>query len=71
MDMKTLLVYVVLFAFGILLFIVIQQAVSTTDMSVWTFEGHEGIASFLTVFPYIFLLAVILTPVYMIVEKKP
>ncbi len=69
-DTLELIVYCSLFVFGVILFPVLIQTIAATDMTVWTFSGHEGVAAFLTVFPYMFIIAMILGPAYMIMRLK-
>lgn len=70
MDTVELLVYACLFVFGIILCPVMIQAIAATDMTLWTFAGHEGVAAFLGIFPYIFLIGMTVGPVTMALRAK-
>lgn len=69
METKDTLVYVCIMVIGIILFPIIQSNISETNMGAWTFSGHEGVASFLSAFPYLFLLSMILVPSYLIIKE--
>jgi len=70
METLELLLYCCLFVFGIILFPVLIQGIASVDMTLWTFAGHEGVAAFLNIFPYIFLMAMTVGPVSMVLRSR-
>jgi len=70
METVDLLIYCAVFVFGIILFPIMIQGIAAVDMTAWTFAGHAEVASFLTVFPYLFLIGMITGPLYMILRLR-
>jgi len=70
MNLLKLFIYLLTMFFGIVLFVPLQQATMTTNYSLWTFTGHEAVAAFMPALPYIFLITLLLTPVYFIITGK-
>jgi hypothetical protein len=69
MDTAELLVCALLFLFGAGLFPIINNAISATNMTAWTFAGHELAASILGVFGYVYLGIMIFVPSAIIVRR--
>jgi len=66
MEVGRILTYVFLFAIGVGLFVFLQNFMMTLDMSGWTFGGHEFVTPILPVMPTVFLVLLIVVPIYFI-----
>jgi len=69
MEEQQMFFILMLMVFAIFLFIPIQNSIINLDIESWTFTGHEQVALFLPIFPYLYLVAVILIPVYTLIKK--
>jgi hypothetical protein len=69
MEYADLLVAILLFVLGAGLFPTINNAILATNMTAWTFTGHELAASILSVFQYIYLVTMITIPLAIIFKR--
>lgn len=69
MEVGHLLVYVFLMLFGIFFSSYFITYSVTLDTTTWTFIGHELISMMLPYMGWIFLMIVILVPVFFIVKE--
>jgi hypothetical protein len=69
MEVGKLIMYVFLILFGIGLFVYLQGFVQTLDMSGWTFGGASFVRTVIPAMPMIFLVVLIVIPVYFVVEE--
>jgi hypothetical protein len=70
MEISDILLYMIMMVFGVGFSALLIHEIASTDMTTWTFTGHEIAAGVLQVFPYIFLMAIIAFPVYHIMRHK-
>lgn len=63
-----ILLYVLTMLLGIGLFVALQSYVMALDMSLWTFQGAAFVKLVIPILPAIFLICIIVIPVYYIVE---
>ena len=68
MDASRIMFYTILMLFGIGLFVALQSYVIGLDMSAWSFEGAAIAKLIVPILPVLFLLGVVLVPVYFIME---
>lgn len=68
-EIKEYLVYCLLFVFSVVMFILIMDNIQTVETAGWTFTGHEFVASFLPVVPYLWLVGSLSVPIYLIVRE--
>lgn len=69
MDYGKILLYVLVILMGIFLYALLQGYMISLDTSGWTFLGHVEAAMFLQITPVLFLLALIVIPVYFIIQE--
>ena len=69
MDHGKMLLYVLVMLMGVMLFVLFQGYMMTLDTSAWTFLGHAEASAILQVTPTLFLITLILLPVYFIIKE--
>lgn len=69
MDYSKILLYVLVMLMGIFLFVLMQGYMIALDTSTWTFLGHIEAGAFLQITPVLFLISLIVIPVYFIVKE--
>jgi len=69
METEEVIIYSLLFIFGVGGFLLIQNAVPTLPMDTWTFTGHEIVASFMPYVSYLYLVAMLLVPTYKVFKE--
>lgn len=69
MEVNETLAYVLIFVFGIVFFVLINNTIINLDTSAWAFTGHDFVISFLPVIPWMFLVGCLMVPVYMVIKK--
>ena len=68
MEHGQILLYTLTMLFGIGLFVALQSYVMALDMTLWTFQGAAFVKLVIPILPVIFLICIIVIPVYFIVE---
>jgi len=68
-DYGKIMLYVLVILMGIFLYALLQGYMISLDTSSWTFLGHVEAALFLNITPVLFLISIILIPVYFIVQE--
>lgn len=63
------LLFILVFVFGVGMFVAMQNGFKTLDTSGWTFLGASFVISFLPVIPYLWLIGIIILNVYFIGVK--
>lgn len=69
MDYSKILIYAITMLIGIALFSILESYIITLDTSAWAFTGANFIISVLPILPILFLVGIIVVPVYFIVEE--
>jgi len=69
MEWDDMLIVGCLFVFLAILIPASTASILILNTSTWTFTGHAGVASFLTIIPYIFAVVGALVLVYSIIKK--
>jgi hypothetical protein len=70
MHYDRILLYTLTMILGIFLFVLFQQHMIALDTSAWTFTGHVEAAMLLQITPYLFILTIIIVPLYFIMEEN-
>jgi len=68
-DTDRILLYVLIMLFGIGLFALLQGYVITLNTSAWTFRGASFVIAVLPILPFLFLISIIVIPIYFIAES--
>ena len=68
MEHGQMLLYVLTMLFGVGLFVALQSYVMALDMSLWAFQGASFVKLVIPILPTIFLICIIVIPVYFILE---
>lgn len=69
METEEVIIYCLLFIFGVGGFLLIQNAVPDLAMDSWTFTGHEIVAAVMPYVSYIYLVAMLLVPTYKVIKE--
>lgn len=69
MDVQEILVLILFLFIGVGGYVLIGNAVATTDVNTWTFTGHEVAAGILPEAHYIWLIAFLCMFVYGVVKE--
>ena len=69
MKVETVLVVMLMFVFGIAIFIILNNYILNLDTSSWSFSGYEVITSILPFIPWIFIVALIMVPTYILFKE--
>ncbi len=65
---KDIFIYIMIIVLGGGLFPLLMNAVVNVDTSTWTFTGYQFCINLLPYVPYIFLLVMVLVPIYAIIR---
>lgn len=69
METEEIIIYMLLFIFGVGGFLLIQNAIPSLDMAAWTFTGHEIVETFMPYVSWLYLVAMLLVPTYRIIKE--
>lgn len=69
METQETLAYLLIFVFGVVFFIILQNQIGALDTSGWTFTGAEFLIVFIPLVPWLFLAACIIVPVFWMLKK--
>jgi len=69
MDYGKIMLYILVILMGIFLYALLQGYMIALDTSTWTFLGHLEAAAFLQITPVLFLISLIIIPVYFIIQE--
>jgi len=69
MKVETVLVVMLMFVFGIAIFIILNNYILNLDTSSWSFSGYEVIVAILPFIPWIFIVALIMVPTYILFKE--
>jgi hypothetical protein len=68
MEHGQILLYVLTMLFGVGLFVALQSYVVGMNMTTWSFQGASFVKLVIPILPTIFLICIIVIPVYFIME---
>lgn len=69
MDYGKIMLYILVIVMGIFLYALLQGYMIALDTSGWTFLGHVEASTFLQITPVLFLISLIVIPVYFIIQE--